>query len=145
MVWLSLEFLRQANKENDEVYTHVTLLPQTEVWCLVLSKSNFVGTAVLYLTSLYWFGIKGFMLEYHSIFCLGMLMLNFGYSIVGRTEFGRQRAWRVRNGWGRWGITYKINPSHVLQNTYSFWYQYPWRVLCSSQSCWRLFPSSGED
>lgn len=39
LVWLwnllSIEFLRQANKENDEVYTHVTLLPQPEVWFLI--------------------------------------------------------------------------------------------------------------
>lgn len=31
----SLELLKQANKENDEVYTHVTLLPQPEVSVLI--------------------------------------------------------------------------------------------------------------
>ena len=43
LVLLNCHFLEQANKENDEVYTQVTLLPQAEVgfysklfmfWCV---------------------------------------------------------------------------------------------------------------
>ena len=53
-------------------------------------------------------------------------------------------SWRGRGHGGFWCWKEVPDAAHVLQNAHCLWHKHAWRVLCSSPSCWGLFPTAGD-